>query len=34
VVGAEHIGALGHEVNTAEHDELGIGMLAYLRASL
>ena len=24
---AQHVGALGHEVHAAEHDELGVGML-------
>ena len=26
--GAQHVGALGHEVHAAEHDELRVGMLA------
>ena len=30
----EHVGALGHEVHAAEHDELGAGCLATSRASL
>ena len=31
---AQHVGALGHEVHAAEDDELGVGMLADLPASL
>ena len=28
MVGAQHVGALGHEVHAAEDDELGVGMPA------
>ena len=27
MVGAQHVGALGHEVHAAEDDEFGVGML-------
>ena len=34
VVGAQHVGALGHEVHAAEDDELGLGVLADLLREL
>ena len=34
MVGAQHVGAFGHEVHAAEHDELGVGMLADLPREL
>ena len=34
VVGAQHVGALGHEVHAAEDDELGVGMPADLPREL
>jgi len=34
MAGAEHVGALGHEVHAAEDDELGVGMLADLLRQL
>ena len=34
MIGAQHIGALRHEVHAAEDDELGLGVLAYVASEL
>ena len=34
MIGAQHVGAFGHEVHAAEHDELGVGMRRHLLREL
>ena len=34
MLGAQHIGAFGHEVDAAEDDELGVGMLSHVTGEL